>query len=96
MLCADLSRKQFIPLVTTVHAHSVTEFPDLLRHDGEEFIYVISGSVDLHTDYYEPLRLETGDSCYFDSMTGHGLVSAGAEDAVVLWVCSRVVPPLAK
>lgn len=96
MLCADLSRKQFIPLVTTIRAHSVSEFPELPRHWGEEFIFVVSGTVELHTDYYEPLRLERGDSCYFDSMMGHAVVSAGAEDAVVLWVCSRVEPPLRK
>lgn len=96
MLCADLSRKQFIPLVTTIRAHSVAAFPELLRHEGEEFIFVLSGSVELHTDCYEPLRLERGDSCYFDSTTGHAVVSAGAEDAVVLWVCSRAEPPLMK
>ncbi len=94
MLCADIARKPFIPLVTTVRAHSVAEFPELVRHPGEEFIYVLSGSVELHTEHYQPLQLSPGDSCYFDSTMGHACVSAGAEDAVMLWICSRVVPPL--
>jgi hypothetical protein len=90
MLCADLSSKQFIPLLTTLSAHSIQEFPDFVRHDGEEFIYVLSGVVELHTDIYEPLRLDAGDSCYFDSTMGHACLSVGDQDAVVLWVCSRV------
>jgi hypothetical protein len=46
------------------------------------------------TEHYAPLTLESGDSCYFDSTMGHALISAGEEAATVLWVCSRVVPPL--
>jgi transcriptional regulator with XRE-family HTH domain len=91
MLCADLSKKKFIPLVTTVRARSVAEFPNLLRHAGEEFVYVMEGSVVIYTDHYEPLPLKKGDSCYFDSNMGHALVSAGDNDATVLWVCSTLV-----
>ena len=54
MLCADLSSKQFIPLLATLSAHSIQEFPHYISHEGEEFIYVLSGTVDLHTDIYEP------------------------------------------
>jgi transcriptional regulator with XRE-family HTH domain len=95
MLCSDIARKQFIPLVTTIRAHSRTEFSELVSHAGEEFIYVLSGKVTLHTQHYEPLLLNPGDSCYFDSTMGHACVSASKEDAVILWVCSRVQPPLA-
>ncbi|KAB0265027.1 helix-turn-helix domain-containing protein [Microvirga brassicacearum] len=90
MLCADLSSKQFIPLLTTLSAHSIQEFPNYISHEGEEFIYVMSGVVELHTDIYEPLRLQKGDSCYFDSTMGHACLSVGDQDAVILWVCSRV------
>jgi transcriptional regulator with XRE-family HTH domain len=95
MLCADIAQKQFIPLLTRLRAHDVAEFPALLSHQGEEFIYVLSGLIEIHTDQYRPLRLEEGDSCYFDSTMGHACVSAGPEEAVILWVCSRVMAPLA-
>jgi len=88
-LNADLADKQFVPLVTTIKAHSVKDFPSLLRHDGEEFVYVLSGRVLVHTDFYAPFELNTGDSCYFDSTMGHACVSGGEEDATVLWVCSN-------
>jgi transcriptional regulator with XRE-family HTH domain len=93
MLCSELSRKQFIPLLTTIRARSLAEFPDFIRHEGEEFVFVLSGELDLMTEHYEPLRLNTGDSCYFDSTMGHAVLSAGEQDAVVLWVCSRVTLP---
>jgi Cupin domain len=95
MLCADIAQKQFVPLLTRLRAHDVAEFPALLSHQGEEFLYVLTGVVEIHTDQYLPLRLEKGDSCYFDSTMGHACVSAGPEDATILWVCSRVAAPLA-
>ena len=94
MLCADIARKRFVPLLTTVHARSVTEFPALVTHAGEEFVYVLTGMVTLTTEYYAPLTLAAGDSCYFDSTMGHALISAGDEAATLLWVCSRVMAPL--
>lgn len=54
-------------------------------------MYVIRGEITLHTEFYEPLRLSEGDCCYFDSNMKHGLVSAGSQDALVLWVCSKHV-----
>lgn len=90
LLCADLSRKQFVPLRTRIKAHGIEAFPRLSRHDGEEFFYVLSGVVELHTEHYAPIRLEAGDSCYFDSSMGHACVSAGDEDAQILWISSRL------
>jgi uncharacterized cupin superfamily protein len=94
MLCTDIARKQLVPLLTTVHARSVSEFPALVTHAGEEFVYILNGVVTLTTEHYAPLTLAAGDSCYFDSTMGHALISAGEEAATLLWVCSRVVPPL--
>ena len=91
MLCADIANKKFIPLVATIKARGIAEFPRLPRHQGEEFIFVLSGTVVVFTEFYEPLRLEAGDSCYFDSTMGHACVSGCDEDAVVLWVCSAAL-----
>ncbi|MBK7472728.1 MAG: helix-turn-helix transcriptional regulator [Betaproteobacteria bacterium] len=92
MVCADVTRKEFLPIVTRLRAHSLGAFPELLRHEGEEFVYVLEGQVTLHSDYYEPFVLNPGDSCYFDSHMGHALVSSGAADARILWVCSKNTP----
>lgn len=87
-LAADVSNKQFLPLVATIKARTVEQFGGLPSHEGEEFIFVISGSVTLHSEHYEPLTLGPGDSAYFDSRAGHALVSSGPEDARIVWVCS--------
>lgn len=87
-LAADLSRKQFLPLVATIKARTVEAFGPLPSHEGEEFVYVISGTVTLHSEHYEPLTLAPGDSVYFDSRAGHALVSTGSEAAQIVWICS--------
>jgi transcriptional regulator with XRE-family HTH domain len=87
-LAADLSKKQFLPLFATIKAKSVEQFGGLPSHEGEEFIFVVSGKVTLHSEHYEPVTLGPGDSAYFDSRAGHALVSSGAEDAKIVWVCS--------
>jgi transcriptional regulator with XRE-family HTH domain len=88
MLCTDLARKQMIPLLARVKANELKAFGPLIAHEGEEVIYVLSGKIVLHTEYYEPRLLETGDCAYFDSTMRHGCVTQGVEDAVVFWVCS--------
>ena len=90
MLCTELTNRRFIPIHATVRAKDILEFPQLTRHEGEEFVYVLSGSVILHTEHYEPVRLEPGDSCYFASNMGHALVNGTTQDAKVLWISSHV------
>lgn len=91
MLCTDIANREFTPLLANIKAHSMRSFDGLLNHHGEEFIYVLNGSIQLHTEFYAPTMLESGDCCYFDSTMGHALINAGDEDAKVLWICSRVV-----
>ena len=88
ILAADLSHKQMMPYRATVRARSIDEFDGWVRHDGEEFLYVLSGSVDFYSEYYEPVAMQHGDSAYYDASMGHNVVSTSAEDAVILWVTS--------
>lgn len=88
-LCTDLRRKRMIPIVTRIRARSASEFGDLVRHQGEEFIYVLQGRIEVHTEFYDPVALDVGESIYIDSQMGHAYVVAeGFEEAVVLGVCS--------
>ena len=50
-----------MPIFAEIHARSLAEFGELIRHPGEEFALVLDGAVDLYTDLYAPVRLETGD-----------------------------------
>jgi hypothetical protein len=82
------------PLLGTLKARSLTEFGQPLRHEGEEFIHVLSGSVELHTEFYSPILLTTGDSAYYDSTMGHALLRVGKREALVLWVCTATAIPV--
>lgn len=88
ILAADLSHKQMMPYRATVRARSIDEFDGWVRHDGEEFLYVLSGSVDFYSEYYEPVAMQHGDSAYYDASMGHNLVSTSQDDAIILWVTS--------
>ena len=83
MLCSDISNKKLIPIVGHLKAHSRKEFGNLITHDGEEVIYVLSGRVELHTEFYKPLVLDVGDCVFFDSRMGHACIATGDADAKI-------------
>lgn len=88
-LCPELRRKRMIPILTNIRAKTVEEFGDLVRHPGEEFIYVLKGRIEVHTEFYEPEVLDEGESIYLDSQMGHAyIVAEGCEEASVLGICS--------
>ncbi len=88
LLCTELSNKCFTTLKARLKCRTKEEFARLITHRGEEYVYVLSGEVDLHTEHYEALRLHEGDSCYFNSSMGHALCSVGPQDATILWITS--------
>lgn len=92
MLCADLRNKQMIPMLGRVKAHDFRSFDDFIRHPGEEFLFVLKGTLTVHREGAEPVVLEPFDSVYFDSNMGHAYVSTGEEDAEMLVVCWESEP----
>jgi transcriptional regulator with XRE-family HTH domain len=88
-LCPELRRKRMIPILTNIRAKTVEAFGELVRHSGEEYIYVLDGRIEVHTEFYDPVILEEGESIYIDSQMGHAyLVAEGCEEALVLGICS--------
>ncbi|HEY4805178.1 MAG TPA: XRE family transcriptional regulator [Paraburkholderia sp.] len=92
LLATELAHKSMHPFRIRVTAHSLDEFTEWGRHEGEEFLFVLSGSVCLYSELYAPTHLEAGDSIYFDSRTGHAAVSTSQEDAEVLWLINEPHP----
>jgi DNA-binding XRE family transcriptional regulator/mannose-6-phosphate isomerase-like protein (cupin superfamily) len=88
LLANTLSKKRMLPYRAVVHARSMEEFDGWVRHDGEEFLYVLTGVVKLYTEFYEPIEMRRGDSAYYDASMGHNVVTQSAEDATILWVTS--------
>lgn len=92
-LCGDLSRKKMLPIITRHTCRSLDAFGPLLRHAGEEFTYVISGTIEVHTEFYAPATLAAGQGIYLDSTMGHAYILApGCDEAVTLCLCTSVEP----
>jgi transcriptional regulator with XRE-family HTH domain len=92
-LSTDLLHKQMTPILSEYRARSRAEFGPLMRHDGEEFLYILQGELELHTECYAPLVLKAGDSVYFDSRMAHGYVAHGSEPCRALSMCTVPQPP---
>jgi transcriptional regulator with XRE-family HTH domain len=88
-LCTELRRKRMVPVLTKIRAKSVEQFGELVRHAGEEYIFVLRGSVVVATEFYDPVTLEEGQSIYIDSNMGHAyLVGDGCDEAEIIGVMS--------
>lgn len=85
---ADLLGKMMVPIIIEVRARSIDDLGGLVRHSGEEYLYILSGAMELHSDLYAPLPLMTGDSIYFDSGMAHAYVRVSKEPCRVLSVCA--------
>ncbi|MEL7253733.1 MAG: XRE family transcriptional regulator [Pseudomonadota bacterium] len=88
LLGESLTKKRMMPYRARIRARDVGEFNGWVRHDGEEFLYVLTGVIRLYTEFYEPIEMKRGDSAYYDATMGHNVVSVSDEDATILWVTS--------
>lgn len=88
LLAETLTKKHMLPYRARVRARSVEEFDGWVRHDGEEFLYVLTGVIRLYTEFYEPVEMRRGDSAYYDATMGHNVISVSDDDASILWVTS--------
>ncbi|UXX83619.1 helix-turn-helix domain-containing protein [Roseovarius pelagicus] len=84
-LFSDLQTRRMVPFVTTVTSNGLPA-KEPAAHKGEEFFYVLSGSVDFVGGDNDPIAMETGDSVYFDSNEKHLVVNRTYEESKLLWV----------
>lgn len=57
----------------------------LSQHAGQEFDYIIKGSLKAVFENHEEI-LNEGDAVYYDSGRGHGMIATGGEDCILLAV----------
>jgi len=88
MLATEIARKKMLPYKAVIRARSFGEFGQWVRHDGEEFLFVLDGTIQLLTELYAPVDLSVGDSAYYDASMGHCVISTSPRDATILWVTS--------
>jgi transcriptional regulator with XRE-family HTH domain len=92
MIANDLPGKRMVPMRARIRARAVADFPDYIRHHGEEFVFVLDGTLELRFENGKVFKLQPGDSLYFDSSIGHVYLSAGESDVEALVCCVDTAP----
>lgn len=82
-LAGDKSGRQMEPFIIEIKTGDKGH--KLSQHEGEEFIYVLQGSVEVEYGK-EKYELNEGDSIYYDSIVAHHVHSKGDNDAKILAV----------
>ncbi len=84
-LVADAQEKTMEPILIELPANEESETD--MPHTGEEFGYVLKGSVTLFVGA-DCQKLKKGDAFYFKADKKHYIKNHGKSDATVLWVSS--------
>lgn len=56
------------------------------RHEGEEFMYLISGRLEVVLDHAEIYELLPGDSLYFESKRQHAWTNRYDGETILIWI----------
>ncbi|HEY1406080.1 MAG TPA: cupin domain-containing protein [Spirochaetota bacterium] len=83
-LASDKTGRHMEPFIIDIHASSENNVV-MSTHEGEEFIYVTSGEVEISYGK-EKYLLKEGDSIYYDSIVAHNVHSHGGKDARIIAV----------
>ena len=83
-LAPEKSGRHMEPFLIEIEPGKESDYK-LSSHEGEEFLYVLSGEVEINygKDTY---NLNEGDSIYLDSIVGHNIHAAGNKTAKVIGV----------
>ncbi len=79
-LASGFSERLIEPFMVTVEPEADNHVMERNSHQGQEFNYIIEGTLQLYIDDAE-LTLYEGDSVIFDSQRPHGMRAVGARKA---------------
>jgi mannose-6-phosphate isomerase-like protein (cupin superfamily)/DNA-binding XRE family transcriptional regulator len=85
-LAPDKKGKNMEPFIVTVGFDTKADIEKDFRHEGEEFNYVLQGTLEFFYDGQSYCVLEAGDCVYFDAEVPHSARSLGKKEAKVLIV----------
>jgi len=83
-LASDKTGRHMEPFVIDVYPSSANDI-NLSSHEGEEFIFVLAGSIEVSYGR-ESYQLSKGDSIYYDSIVAHNVHCHGNTPAKILAV----------
>ena len=79
----NAQKNQMEPVRLTLHAGGTSELH--LPHEGEEFGYVIKGTIRIHYGAMTAIA-RGGKTFYYKARKKHYLENTGARDAVLIWI----------
>jgi XRE family transcriptional regulator, regulator of sulfur utilization len=82
------TRRDMMALLVTYQAKGKTA--EFTSHPGEEFIFILAGTMQLTLAGSVPLTLKAGDSVHFSSEVPHLLANTGATEARMI---ATITPP---
>lgn len=85
-LASNKKGKNMEPFIVTVGSNRRIDVQKDFRHEGEEFIYVLEGTLEFFYDGKSYCVLEAGDHVYFDADKPHSGRSLGGKEAKILLV----------
>jgi len=83
-LAQDKAGRHMEPFIIDIEPSALSDYK-LSSHEGEEFIYVLQGNVEINYGK-EIYRLGEGDSIYLDSIVAHNVHAAANQKAKILGV----------
>ena len=84
-LVPNAQKNEMEPIRVTLEPHSILQ--EDVPHEGDEFGYVLKGSVWLHLGK-SAYSVKKGEAFYFSSSKVHRIENRTAEKAVILWIAS--------
>lgn len=83
-LAQDKTGRHMEPFIVEIEPSKESDYK-LSTHEGEEFIYVLEGSIEINYGK-ELYRINKGDTIYLDSVVAHNVHAAGKQPAKILAV----------
>ncbi len=87
MLATEWAYKKMTPMFGRVEPGVPVDAADFSKHAGEEFIFVLEGSLTMEFEDGSARTLNKHDSIYFDSALGHHYICASPDPVEILVVC---------
>jgi transcriptional regulator with XRE-family HTH domain len=87
LLCPELRHKRITPFIAHVLSKAESPVRRVSRYAREHFAYVLSGQVEVQTEFYEAVILSADDCIYMDANMEHAIeLAPNCAQATILGV----------
>ncbi|MGL4394067.1 MAG: helix-turn-helix domain-containing protein [Brevinema sp.] len=81
----NAQKNRMEPILLTINKGG--RYKEELAHNGEEFGYVLEGSIAIHLGN-KIFRAKKGESFYFKSGKNHYIENIGSKEVKLIWICT--------